>query len=91
MEYGIFEESGANTLALVNLIIKLNGGADLNSSVTDIGNGWYALDITDELTDAVFRPSQENNEIAITTATAKTARIEAQLTIRGVVQAVAYG
>jgi len=91
MAYGIFEESGVNTLVLVNLIIKLNGSADLIASVVDIGSGWYALDITDALTDAVFRPSQENNEISITTATAKTARIEAQLTVRGVVQAVAYG
>lgn len=91
MEYGIFEESAGNTLAKANLVIKLNGGADLNSSVVDIGNGWYELDITDPLTDAVFRPAQENNEIAITTATAKTARIEAQITVRGVVQAVAYG
>lgn len=90
MTYGIYEESGANTLVLANLVIKLNGGSDLRTSVVDIGNGWYELDITDGLTDAVFRPSQENNEIAITTATAKTARIEAQLTIRGVVQAVAY-
>jgi len=91
MVYGIFEESGANTLVLANLVIKLNGGADLIASVVDISNGWYELDITDGLTDAVFRPSQTNNEITITTATAKTARIEAQLTIRGVVQAVAYG
>lgn len=88
--YGIYEESAGSTLVLANLVIKLNGGSDLNASVVDIGNGWYELDITDPLTDAVFRPSQENNEIAITTATAKTARIEAQLTIRGVVQAVAY-
>lgn len=90
MQYGIFEESAGNTLALANLAIKLNGGADMNSSVADIGNGWYALDITDALTDAAFRPTQENNEIAITTSTAKTARIEAQITVRGVVQAVAY-
>lgn len=90
MEYGIFEESGANTLALANLVIKLNGGADLNASVDDIGNGWYELDITADLVDAVFRPTQENNEVVISTATAKTARIEAQITIRGVVQAVAY-
>jgi len=91
MVYGIFEESASTTLALANLVIKLNSGADLIASVVDISNGWYELDITDVLTDAVFRPSQENNEIAITTATAKTARIEAQLTVRGVVQAVAYG
>jgi hypothetical protein len=91
MVYGIFEESGGNTLVLANLIIKLNSGADLIASVVNVGSGWYALDITDALTDAVFRPAQENNEISITTATAKTARIEAQLTVRGVVQAVAYG
>lgn len=90
MTYGIFEESAGNTLAKANLVIKLNGGSDLNSSVVDIGSGWYELDITDALTDAAFRPSQENNEIAITTATAKSARIEAQITVRGVVQAVAY-
>ncbi len=90
MQYGIFEESAGNTLALANLVIKLNSGADLITSVVDIGSGWYQLDITDALTDAVFRPSQTNNEITITTATAKTARIEAQLTVRGVVQAVAY-
>ena len=90
MTYGIFEESSGNTLALANLVIKLNGGSDLNASVVDISNGWYELDITEQLVDTAFRPSQENNEIAITTATAKTARIEAQITVRGVVQAVAY-
>jgi hypothetical protein len=91
MQYGIFEESGGNTLALADLVIKLNGGADLRPSAVSLGGGWYEIDITDELVDSVFRPSQENNEIAITTAVAKTARIEAQITIRGVVQAVAYG
>lgn len=90
MVYGIFEESGANTLALSDLVLKLNNGADLAGSISDIGNGWYELDLTDDLTDEVFRPAQENNEIEITTATEKTARIEAQITIRGVVQAVAY-
>jgi hypothetical protein len=90
MVYGLFEESSANTLALTNLIIKLNSGADLLASVLDIGNGWYELDLTEAITDEVFRPLQTNNEIAITTALAKTARIEAQITIRGVVQAVAY-
>lgn len=88
--YGIFEESGGSTLAESDLVYKLNGGSDLGAGVVDIGSGWYALDITDELVDSAFRPGQENNVLEITTATAKTARIEAQLTIRGVVQAVAY-
>ena len=90
MVYGLFEESTANTLELANLIIKLNYGPDLLANVLDIGNGWYELDLTEEITDEVFRPLQTNNEIAITTVIAKTARIEAQITIRGVVQAVAY-
>lgn len=90
MVYGLFEESPANTLELANLIIKLNYGSDLLANVLDIGNGWYELDLTEEITDEVFRPLQTNNEIAITTVIAKTARIEAQITIRGVVQAVAY-
>lgn len=88
--YGIFEASGGNTLAIGNLVIKLNGGSDLAGAVSDIGNGWYALDLTAELVDVVYRPAQENNEVVVSTATAKTARIEAQLTISGVVQAVNY-
>ena len=88
--YGIWEETSGNTLSLANLTIKLNGGSNLESQVTDIGNGWYALDITAELVDAVYRPAQENNEIVVSTGTAKTARLEAQLTISGVVQAVSY-
>jgi len=90
MVYGIFEESGANTLAIGDLVIKLNGGSDLSGDISDIGNGWYELDITDELVDAAFRPDQENNALEISTSVAKTARIEAQLTVRGVVQAIAY-
>ncbi len=91
MKYGIFEESRANTLELADLVIKLNAGSDLRTSVEDIGDGWFALELTEfDLIDAVFRPSQEDNELAITTSENKTARIEAQITIRGVVQAVNY-
>lgn len=88
--YGIFEESGANTLALADLVIKLNSGSNLLANVVDIGSGWYELDFSDDLVDDAFRPSHENNSISITTTVDKTARIEAQITIRGVVQAVAY-
>lgn len=91
MVYGIFEESAANTLELTDLAITLNNGADLRPTVRNINNGWYELDLTGQITDAIYRPIQENNEIAVTTAVAKTARIEAQITIRGVVQAVKYG
>ena len=90
MQYGIYEESSANTLVVGDLVIQLNGGSDLSSGVVDIGSGWYELDITDELVDSAYRPSQESNVIEITTSVAKTARIEGQLRVRGVVQAVAY-
>jgi uncharacterized membrane protein YgcG len=88
--YGIYEESGGNTLALADLVIRLNGGADLRASVVSLSGGWYELDITPGLVDSVYRPAQTANAVEITTSTAKTARIEAQLTIRGVVQAVNY-
>jgi len=91
MEYGLFEESAGNTLGLGDLSIRLNYGAELLPQVRSISGGWYEVDITNELVDEVFRPRNENNAIGITTSTAsKTARIEAQLTIRGVVQAVNY-
>ncbi len=90
LTYGIFEESSANTLQIGDLAIKLNGGDDLSSNVADIGNGWYELDFTQWLVNEIYRPARENNEIEISTAAAKTGRVEAQLTIRGVVQAVAY-
>lgn len=92
MEYGIFEESAGNTLAVADLVIKLNGGGNLSDQVESLGGGWYAIELLENgLVDAVYRPTQENNEVIITTAVAeKTARIEAQLTLRGVVQAVNY-
>ncbi|HAE59767.1 MAG TPA: hypothetical protein DCG54_09765 [Anaerolineae bacterium] len=90
MLYGIFEESSGNTLGLADLVIKLNGGSDLSAGVESLGGGWYALDITAGLVNSVYRPAQENNEVTFSTAVEKTARIEAQLTIRGVVQAVNY-
>jgi len=89
--YGIYQESSGNTLALSDLVIKLNGGSDLRGQVVDIGNGWYALDFTNGLVDDIFRPAREDNVTVISTATSgKTARLEAQLTLRGVVQAIAY-
>lgn len=88
--YGIFEESGANTLVIANLTITVNGGADQSGSVTDIGNGWYELDITSELINsATLRPTQENNDITFATATAKTAQITSQISVRSVIQAIA--
>ncbi len=88
--YGIYEENGTNTVSLADLAITLNGEGDLRGFVTEIGDGWYALDLTSFLVDSVNRPSRENNVVTIATGTAKTGRIEAQLTVRGVIQATKY-
>ncbi|NMC84286.1 MAG: hypothetical protein GYA58_03270 [Anaerolineaceae bacterium] len=90
MEYGIFEESAANTLSLEDLVIKINGGADVRFNAIELGSGWYAIDLTNEVINEIFRPKQESNQVTISTSIEKSARIEAQLTLRGVVQAVAY-
>ena len=89
MVYGLFEESGANTLAETDLVYKLNGGSDLGAGVISLGSGWYALDITAQACDANFRPVAQANQIVISTATAKTAQIKAQLLVRAVIQATA--
>lgn len=47
---------------------KINGVGDWLelSDATDVGGGWYALDITDQVQhDTTFRPLQENNELVI--------------------------
>jgi hypothetical protein len=88
--YGIFEESAGNTLAVGNITVKVNGGSDVSGSRVDIGNGWYEIDITDEVQNAAtLRPDQENNYVTFGTATAKTATITARISVRSVIQAIA--
>jgi len=90
MEYGIFEESSGNTLEKDDLAISVNGGSDISGDVSDIGNGWYSLDVTDEVQNAsTLRPTAANNYITFETATAKTAQISAQLSVRSIIQAIA--
>lgn len=85
--YGIFQESAANTLAVGDLTIKVNG-VTFTGSITSIAGGWYEADITDELIDSSFSPDQANNAIEYSTAVAKTAQITTSLAIVDIVQAV---
>ena len=87
--YGIFEESGANTLVLANLSIKVNGGSELLSSVTTDGD-WYVLDLTDELIDSAGSPDQVQNDIVYATGTAKTARILSDISLLETIQPVRW-
>jgi len=90
MEYGIYEEGSGNTLTNGDLEISVNGGSDLSGDVDDIGNGWYELDITDEVQNSsTLRPTAENNYITFETDVEKTAQITAQLSVRAVIQAIA--
>lgn len=93
-EYGIFRESPANTYALNQLDYRVNGGSWLNceDDAVDASNGWWQIDITTLVMSATtFRPLQANNLLEIRSLTAdKTATIEAQLSVRNTIQAIAY-
>lgn len=87
LTYGIFEESSGNTLALGDIVIKINSVTLVGTPVS-IGGGWFEVDITDEIVDSIFSPNQEDNEIEYSTAVAKTASIITDISLVDVVQGV---
>lgn len=87
LTYGIFEEASGNTLGLSDLVIKING-VTLTDTPAAIGGGWYEVDITDEIVDAIFSPDREDNEIEYSTAVSKTASIITDISLVDVVQGV---
>lgn len=92
--YGIYRESALNTYALTDLDYQVNGGGWLNceDDAVSAGDGWYQIDITSLVMSATtFRPLQANNLFEIRSLTAsKTATIDAQLSVRNTIQAIAY-
>jgi hypothetical protein len=93
--YGIFREEAANTFALSDLEYRVNTGdwTGLETS-TDVGDGWRRLDITTQVQNSVtLRPVQTNNTLQIRRKTAgateKTGQIDAQLSVRNIIQSVA--
>ena len=90
LTYGIFEEAGGNTLGEGDLVYTVNGGSDQGGSVVNEGDGWFSLDITDELISATtLRPTRDDNLLLISTAEAKTCQITGQLSVRNIIQAIA--
>ncbi len=94
--YGIFRESTINTFNITDLEYQVNGGTwkDL-STATLLGGGWYRLDLSNVLMDAsTFRPVASQNTLSIrrksTGATGKTCMIDGQLSVRNIIQAIAY-
>lgn len=95
LQYGIFRESGGNTFGINDLEYSVNGGAwiALNTAIT-VDTGWYQLDITAlVMNSTTFRPLLTSNHLDIrkaAAAAAKTATIDALLSVRNTIQAVAY-
>ena len=66
MEYGIFDESSANTYAATDVSIIV-AGADRSASIVSTGiSGWYELDITQWITEPqTLRPTADYQVITI--------------------------
>lgn len=92
--YGIFRADTEDTYELADLDYRINSGSWLNieDDAIDAGGGWWQLDITSLIINAVtFRPLAANNLLEIRSlTTGKTATIDAQLSVRNTIQAIAY-
>lgn len=92
-DYGVFEESGANTYVVTDLTYKINGSA-ITATRQSLGSGWYSYDLTSQVQNAsTLRPSAESHQITVevTTPAGKSAQITAQLQVRAIIQSVGYG
>lgn len=94
LQYGIYEDSGANTYAATDLEWLLNGSAVSGAAVATTG-GWYELDITTAVADGdTYRPLQAANAVTVRIKAAskvgKRCQVTAQVERRTVIQAIAY-
>lgn len=92
IDYGVHEESAANSYNQATTTILINGVAPTSAAVA-VSGGWYRLDITpDVVDDDTLRPLSEVNTIIArpTDQTEKSARISALLQVRSILQSVAY-
>lgn len=93
--YGIFRQVAEKTFGIDDLEYSVNGGAwiALNTAIV-VDTGWYQLDITAlVMNSTTFRPLLTSNHLDIrkaAAAAAKTATIDALLSVRNTIQAVAY-
>ena len=92
--YGIFREVAGNTYGIADLEYRVNSLAWQNlNTATSLPGDWYELDLTSQLvsTSVIGRPNQANNVLEIRAKTAgKTVTVDAQLTVRNIIQAIAY-
>jgi hypothetical protein len=92
--YGVFRETSGNTYGIADLEYRINSLAWQNlDTATSLPGDWYELDLTSQLvsTSIIGRPNQANNVLEIRAKTAgKTVTVDAQLTVRNIIQAIAY-
>lgn len=100
MEYGIFRDSAGNTFALADLEYSVDNvawyafSAGVNGYEA-LGGAWHKVDLTALVANALtFRPLNANNTLLIRKKAAasslKKATIDAQLSVRNIIQAIAY-
>jgi hypothetical protein len=94
LTYGIYEDSSLNTYA-ASAIEWLVNGTLVTATATDLGGGWYSLDLTSLVADTTtFRPEQAANTLTVRVKTAsktgKRCQVTAQIERRTVIQAIAY-
>ncbi|MBK8772667.1 MAG: hypothetical protein IPM06_19880 [Rhizobiales bacterium] len=88
--HGTWVESLSGNVSLIgDLSWRLNGGAWL-TAYTSLGSGWYRVDLAAFL-DAQKRPTTELNTVEFrTTGAGRACMLNAQITIRNIIQAVAH-
>jgi len=95
LDYGIYEETSGNTYGVAAVEWTVNAVA-VTETPTDIGSGWYRLDLTSYVVDASGeRPATDANAViaAIKAASksGKTCQITVQIERRTSIQPIAYG
>lgn len=97
--YGIFEAGAASTFVIGDLEFSVNGGSwlALASYAADLGDGWYALDLTALVSDSdTFRPLRMSNSVQIRRKTSGSfgsrsyCQVDGLLQVRNIIQSVAY-
>lgn len=89
-EYGIYEDPDA-PYGVADLDWEINGSA-ISDTPVSIGGGWYAFDLTADVSQATtFRPLDNDNTLAVAvgTPTDKRVRVTVQIEIRTVIQSIA--
>jgi hypothetical protein len=94
LQYGIYQDSPGNTYAATALQWLVNGVAATATPIS-IGDGWYALDITQDVVGADgLRPAQAANVVRVqvnpASKSGKRCQVTAQIQSRTTIQAIAY-